>query len=188
MRINKSRVYKYGGKTFLDIRVELEPDRCDIKEDEARLKKNLPWLLPYMLNWAYWDYYYTIELFTECLWQMGRGITDEKVFPSVNHIKRGRRAMQASKMLHHAYNYETYMDKSYAQLQRNNPIKFEKVGNGKYSQLVHDYKPNNAMSMDPRIYYEKMFRIINKRQDEKEDKLKKDAWDFLNKHICTFWE
>ena len=88
--------------------------------------------------------------------------------------------MTAAKQLRKAYEDNGHNDKSYMALSKANPIRMVKINSG-YSQMTHDYSKTEE-------YYSKMFTVINKRTSATEKRAKKEAWEYINKHIQSWWD
>ncbi len=192
----KQKAYKYGGKTFVDIKIEVELDKWDDFDSlKERLNINVPWMAPHICQWGDYDYSYSIQLFVDSLEALGRGLL--RWDNVIGSTRNGRRALTAAAMLKRAYNYESWDDKSYrnwSRRQKHVSIPISAKGNtvlrkyAKYFRLdtVHDF--GNAMRMDREEYANKMWKIIYKRQQRVEAELKLAAWQYIKKYVEHWWD
>lgn len=185
MKILKTKVHRYGGKTIATLQFEVEEDRHNTKEEiQHRLERNAPWMAYHLINWADFDHSYSIELFIDSLKHLGKGLIR---WNNAFHAKRnGRKALQAAAMLERAYNYHSSDDVSYKNWANRCPVWWKKIKSG--SRMMRDYPYDNAMNMDREEYSDKMFIIIINRQRKQEETLKKEAWEFTHKHIEKWWD
>lgn len=140
---------------------------------------NLQWMIPAAWDFRPWDYTYNVQLFADSLEKTSECLIDGHCL----HGKRyGRRCLYASKMLKKFYIDDEYYhyDKSYLNLQKNNPSDIEKFQNAGF-KLTRKYK----ISED---YYIKMFKVINNRSKNKEKEQKEYVWKYINKYIHNWWE
>lgn len=188
MKIIKKKVYRHAGKTYVDIKLEVDESQWHEKEEmQARLDRSLPWMADHLTNWADFDYSYTLNVFIDSLYALGQGLI--RWDNASNAQRNGRRAMTAARMLKKAYNYETYLDKSYINwskrsIDKTRPYK----GHKGMIEMFAEHPYDNAMGMEPLLYSSKMLKIIFNRQRKTESNMKKDAWNYVNKYICTFWD
>lgn len=189
MKILKNKVYKYRGKTYVELKYELD-GTPDIGECQDRLEYTAPWMLKHFTTWADFSHCYTLELFCDSLEALAHGLK------RWNHLvlskRYYRRCLFAAKQLRAAYNYEEYNDVSYKALTDSVPFKLKKWTNNsglQHTIMVHDYsKLGHVMKMSPKEYYSKMFKVINKRcKGIRESKIA-NAWAYIHKHIESFWD
>ncbi len=168
--------YYYKVIDFIDYRISspITHLMCKLRY----IYKNIKFFMPHIIKMRDWDSSYQIELFADSLEYLAKGLKRHNHL--VNSIKYYRRCMTAAGQLRRAYNFESYRDKSYRQLSDNNPIRFIRCGG--YSQMTHDY------SAKGKEYYEKMYKLINKRLTKKEKEAKQEAWAYIAKHIECFWD
>ena len=141
--------------------------------------RNAKVLVPHIIKMRDFDYSYQLNLFCDSLEYLAKGL--ERYDHCLHSQRNYRRCLFAARRLRKAYDDEAYDDKSYKKLLRSNPFKFVKSENHNFSILTHDY----AISKD---YYDKMIRVIYKRQKNTAEARKQDAWNYLNKYIKTFWD
>lgn len=139
---------------------------------------NLKWMLPQAWKFRSWDYSFNIELFSTSLEQTGNTIINTG--NSINSRKIGRRALFAAYRLRKAYEYSVVDDKSYMYLSRNNRVVFNRTSSG-YSVLNRDYKHSQE-------FYNKLYKVIDKRITKIEKSNKKEAWEYIHKYIEGWWD
>lgn len=142
------------------------------------LIKNFKFFWPHMKNMRDFSYNYQITLFCDSLEYLAKGL--KRANHCVSSEKNYRRCLFAARQLRNAYN-EGGVSKSYQRLSEANPIKWVPLENGMV-QMCHDYSPRGEE------YYIKMFKLIVKKEAEISKARKQDAWDYLNKHIESFWD
>lgn len=147
---------------------------CNIKN----LYKNIVFFWPHILNYRDFDYHYSLDLFCDSLEHLAHGL---KRWDNALHADRNyKRCLFAAKQLRAAYDFSDWRDKSYMALTKRNPIKWIPLNNG-MTQMSHDYQLSEE-------YYSKMFKVINTRLRDSEERAKKDAWSYIHKHIQHFWD
>lgn len=178
----------------IKVRVEFEVDECsywDKETVEERAEVN-QWILEYYLTFMNFDYYSTIQLLCDSLEVLGKGLLKWN-----NHsdaLRTGRRALFAAHLLHKAYDNAYYelsdTDKSYINWKSRHTDYFEPVRRNQMlgQAWCHKYLYDNAMGMDREEYSTKMYRLILKRNKKVFEERKIAAWNFLNKHIESFWD
>lgn len=139
---------------------------------------NFKFFLPHIIKMRDWDSGYQIRLFASSLKYLANGIKQQGHLKQCDRIYK--RCLIASELLTKAYNFEPWTDTSYRYQSDRNPIVFKPLDNG-HTELTHEY----AVSKN---YYSKMSKVINKRLNNQERNLKKDAWGYINKYIEYFWD
>ncbi len=139
---------------------------------------NFKFFLPHIIHMRNWDNSYQITLFCDSLNYLAEGLKNGH---HLNAEKQYKRCLFASAQLYRAYDAHVINDKSYQKLSKNNPIKFVTLKSG-HSLMTHDY------GIRGEEYYSKMFKLIHKRQEKVIEQNKKEAWEYINKHIESFWE
>ncbi len=189
MKILTSKVYRQNKKTYVKILLEVEETQWKSKDEmQARLNKTLPWMAEHLVEWADFDYGYTIDLFVDSLTHLGKGLLSWD--NCTNSLRNGRRALTAAKMLHNAYNYATWDDKSYINWSARNTTTWTKIKGGvmEGTLMKNECVFSNAMGVEAQEYSDRMWRIIYKRQTEAEEALKKEAWEYIAKYIVYLWD
>lgn len=183
----KTKVYRYKGKVKIKIEFEVEEDKSyfDKDEMEARLNRTTPWMLEHLYSWADFDHCFSVNLFIDALYNLGRCLL--RWNNHTNTLKCGRRCLVASKMLEKAYNSHVTEDKSYENWSNRHKYRWVPLKNG-MSQLVTDHLHDNAMGMDREEYSNKMWKIIHNREKKVEAARKKEAWEFIHKYLESFWD
>lgn len=180
------KVHRYKGKVKVNITFEVNETR-DFDKDEikARLNRSAPWMLEHLYSWADFDHFFSINLFVDALYNLGKGLL--RWNNHTNALKCGRRCLAASAMLKKAYNYEAWNDKSYQNHQKRTEYKWGKFKRG-LSRLETTPLYDNAMGMDREEYENKMYKVIHKRQKREEEHMKQEAWAFIHKYIEHWWD
>lgn len=183
------KVHRYAGKVKVKITFEVQEDKhFDIDEMRARLDRTAPWLVEHLYSWADFDHCFTINIFIDSLYNLGKGLLRWNNCASSQ--KNGRRCLAAAAMLKKAYNYETYKDKSYQNWAEGNSHWWRKLKGNKQglSQMMTDYTKGNAMGMDKQEYSNKMWNIIHNRQKRVEESLKREVWEYIHKYLEHWWD
>lgn len=184
----KKKVYQYKGvqkvKVEFDVVYEHPRDAYESKRLQEILQDH-DWLLKHYVKWRNWDEHYTIDLFKDSLYNLGKGVYDGHFVGSKKH---GARALLASDMLNKLYIKEP-IDNSYvSHIKRFNfsskPIN---TAAGRMYELVPEYLYTNAMGLPNEEYERKMFKVIHKRQQETEKKNKDYVWNYIRKYIEYWW-
>ena len=179
-------VRRKSGKVHIKIEYDVEEDKWMGKNEmKARLERTLPWLAPHLHTWADFDQGYSIDLFCDSLTALGKGLLRWSNHLNAEHC--GHRALAAARMLHDAYHYETWEDKSYQNWSSRNVHGWKPYKKG-LTQMTTTHLYNNAMGMDREEYSSKMWHLIFDRQKVVEANMKKEAWEFIHKHIESFWD
>ena len=139
---------------------------------------NIKFFWPHISTYRDFDSSYSIDLFCDSLEHLSKGL--KRHDHCVLSERNARRCLRAAKQLRKAYAYQSYHDKSYQSLAKNNPFKFNKLDNG-YSTMTHEYSVSEE-------YYTKMFEIVRKRTKNIEQDNKKEAWLYIHKHIQHWWD
>lgn len=140
---------------------------------------NLRYFIPTVIEMRDFDSHYTVVMLVKSLEYLAQGLKEDTVH--VNARKCYRRCMTAAGKFRKAYNDTGHIDASLRRLFMSNTMDFRDVPGKRYMELHTEY------SSKGREYYEKMFKIINKRIRKSEAELQKDAWNYLHKHINSFW-
>ncbi len=138
---------------------------------------NLPFFIKWAWKWRSWDSSYAINLFSDALELVAKEMYKDKCH--VNSMKYARRCSYAAKKLRSAYNDSDSVDVSYRYYAERNPVVFVKLPSG-HSRMTHKW----AISEE---YGNKMFRTITKRTDDWNKARKQEAWQYIHKHISTWW-
>lgn len=140
--------------------------------------KNTKFLFKHIINMRPWDSSFNIDLFVHSLEYTAHGLKNGH---SILSERLYRRCLTAAGLLDRAYHFEVYNDKSYMNWFKRNPRSFVKLDNSRYSQLV-------STSKDPVEYSDNMYKIIHRRLDKQEKRMKKEAWEYLHKYIEHCWD
>lgn len=138
---------------------------------------NFMFFFPHIRDMRSWDYSFNINLFVHSLRYTANGLKNGH---SLLCDRYYRRCLTAAGLLDRAYHFEAYNDKSYRNWLKRNPRSFVKLDNGN-SKLVINHK-------DSVEYSDKMSKIIHKRLENQEKQMKKEAWEYVHKHIEYFWD
>ncbi len=141
--------------------------------------RNLEFFLPHILHMRDFDYSYQLNLFCDSLEHLARGL--KRYNNGVLSERNYKRCLFAARRLRNAYEDNSYKDRSYASLSKNNPIRFDPLDNGMI-QMGHDFSPKGEE------YYNKMFKLIHKRVNKVQEAEKKEAVAYLFKYIQHFWD
>lgn len=192
----KQKAYRYAGKTFVDVRIEVEMEQWDkLSSLKDRIALTVPWMADHLCQFGDYDYSYNISLWVDSLTALGRGLL--RWNNVVGSQRNGRRALTAAAMLKRAYNYESWEDKAYLNWSARSKhlhIPINAKGNvvlkkyAKYYQLKTIQTYDNAMGMNREEYADKMWKIIHDRQKITEAQMKIDAWAYIQKHLCSWWD
>lgn len=183
----KTKVYRHNGKVKIKIEFEVEEDKKYFDKDEmkARLDRTTPWMLEHLYSWADFDQCYSINLFQESLYYLGKGLL--RWDNCISSTKNGRRCLAAAKMLERAYNSCMTEDKSYENWSDRHKLRWVPLKNG-MSRMARDQLCDNAMGMDREEYSSKMWEVIHERTKKIEAVRKKEVWEFIHKYIEYFWD
>jgi hypothetical protein len=122
-------------------------------------------------QWRPWDSSHTIDVFVKLLIENAHDCKADKWHK--NNNKRYRQALTAAHLLDRAYNYNVTKDKAYMYLAR------------KYPYIMKDQ--TFWRGYDKGSLADKMHEFATKRIDKKEAQMKKEAWEYIHKHIENFW-
>lgn len=183
------KTYRYGGKVKVKISFEVEEDCKHFDKDEmqARMNRAAPWMLEHLYSWADFDHFFSVNLFVDALYNLGKGLL--RWDNCKTSVKNGRRCLAAAGMLKKAYTTAIWDDKSYRNWINNRRISWKTLpGTGGMSQMITKHLKENAMDMDKKEYSDKMWRLINDRHKKIEGERKAEAWAFIHKYIEHFWD
>lgn len=178
-----------SGRTLtVNIEMKIPIDKWDKPEDALyRLKRNLKWMPNHVVNWADFDWCYTVDMFAESLVKLGEGLL--RWNNCKNSVKDGRRALFAGKRLKKAADnlFPGTDDKS----MKNHMSRFEfnhvKIPNGMV-RMEHKYLLDNAMGMDREEYEDKMYQVIAKRVKAESEREWKETWAYIGKYMRHWWD
>lgn len=139
--------------------------------------RNLKMFLPMAWNWRCWDSHYSIEAFCKMLEAQAKMIGENDSF--VGSKKASRRCYAGAGYLRKAYNHDVDRTRMYLFLK--NPFKFRKVPNSNMSEMIHDENTSKKI-------YDALMKLSSDRQDKEEKELKKHAWEYMHKHIESWWD
>lgn len=182
----KAKVYRYKGK--VKVKIEFEIEGGDKGEIKARLDLNKYWMLHHLCYWADFDFYFTIELLSSSLENLGKGLI--RWDNCVNSLKQGRRCLSSSRLLAQAYDLglkDITSDKSYMKWFENNPLTWKLSGKGRKQALTVPVA-GNSMGLSKEEYSDKMWHVIHSRRESTEKLRKKEVWEFIHKHIESWWD
>lgn len=144
--------------------------------------RNLPRALKNAWRWREYDYCYTIEELADNLERIGKAM---RIGHHTNSEQSYRKAVRAAWQLRKAYNYSCVEDTSYKAWNAANPISFEEI---QYGEDKGSYKVMTRHSRKGKDYSDKMWKVIHRRTEAIEKAKKKEAWEYIHKHIESFWE
>ena len=183
------KVRRRNGKVHCTLSFDVEEDSyCDKAEIRARLERNTKWLTAHLYTWADFDDSFTTLLFADALQKLGEGLLrwNNLMCSQAN----GRRAIQAAHMLRDAYSYDLHDDPGYQNW--NDKCRLEWVDAASLGfkghnalQRIYHYGPHIK---DPDDYAAKMYNIIEKRVTNVTMRKKREVWEFIHKHIESFWD
>lgn len=125
--------------------------------------------------WRPWDSHYTILALTKLLEEQAKCLRNGM---ALHREKYYRRCLTAAGKIDRAYNRP--LDKTISYLLDKNPIFPKELDDGMFT-LETNYNTSKDL-------YDGIYSVAEKRADNAEKQAKKDAWDYLLKHIETFWD
>lgn len=135
--------------------------------------KNLPFFLKQAWRWRSWDAHFSIDLLHDSLLLIAKDLKEDIWHKGA--LKQSRRCTFAAHLLNKAYNDSVLMDDaSMLNWSRNNKLDIEDCG------LVWTRKYDEKYSRSLR-------EVIDKRILAIEASRKKEAWEYIHKHIGSFW-
>lgn len=185
----KKKVYKYKGvqkvSVEFDVVYDNKHDAYTAKELQDVLNEQ-DWFLEHYIKWRSWDEHYTIELFKDSLYKLGKCVYEGDF---VGSEKQGARALLAADMLDKLY-LNPPKDKSMDNHMKRFTLKskpFKTKTLGLMYKLIHEYPYSNAMGLPKEEYERKMFKVIHDRQEKAAKKNKAALWAFIGKYIEHWW-
>jgi hypothetical protein len=185
----KKKVYKYKGvqkvSINFDVVYENEHDAYTAKELQDVINEQ-DWLLEHYIKWRNWDEHYTIKLFRDSLYHLGKRVYDGHF---VGSEKQGARALLAVDMLDKLY-LNIPNDKSMDNHMKRFTLKskpFRSTTLGLVHRVYHEYSYANAMGLPKEEYESKMFKVIHDRQEKAAKKNKAALWAFIGEYIEYWW-
>jgi hypothetical protein len=105
-------------------------------------------------------------------------------FKKYKDFKRYKRCLFASELLRRAYCENEFDDISYKNWRKNNKIVFNKINEGVYKDAFE----MGYIRKYPEEYSERMYKVITKRLKATSKNRKKEAWEYIHKHIESWWD
>lgn len=122
-------------------------------------------------GWKCWESEYSVEVFRKLIIENGKACKEGHL---KNGAKRYKKACIMAHKLKRAYSYNCTDDKGYMYIATKYPCKI--TSNGFYR------------GFEEGSIADKMRNIASKRVDGTEDKLKKEAWEYVSKCIGEIWD
>lgn len=188
----KEKVWKRGDKFKVKIEFDVvigdkhDKSYWDKAEVKCRVEQNSKWLVPQIVEWAGFDYCYSIRLFSESLIKLGERLQEYETYIGIvgpkylkKTQKRARRAIFAGKMLEKIYT-TNYICKDRHWKGKIRAARTVKVRNPTRNTTSWHFNTTD--------YDDKMFEVIRKRCDAQEKLDKEWIWAYIKKHIEYFWD
>lgn len=121
-------------------------------------------------DWRPWDSIFTINVFVKLLIEQAHCCKNSN---HKNEIKRYRQALTAAHLLNRAYEYNCTKDRAYMYLVKKYPTKWE-------TRTIQFHEGASQKT-------KQLIDFASKRIDRWELQKKKEAWEYINKHIDYFW-
>jgi len=130
-----------------------------------------------------WDYIFNIELFTNSLMITGQYMI--KNGQCVHSVQYGRRCMYAARRLYDAY-YKSeeniFYDRWHRMYDKYITVTWDELEDSDLYRMFKKNKHSNPKLLD------KFMEKDRKKGAELEKQKQDEAWDYIKRHICEWWD